>query len=102
MNVSAPMLNAALQKATEAGLFPRRCTPYEMAVNREIIRSILEAALEEALSESFPLATHRNDGAYSTDIRLSITGNRILLTERLWQTMRGLAASRTSFSTFKN
>jgi hypothetical protein len=51
MEITAPMLRVAIQKATEAGLFPRRCTPYDMAINQQIMLSILIAVLETASTE---------------------------------------------------
>lgn len=48
MKVTEAMLDAALRKATEAGLFPRHCSSYEMQVNREVMFGILSAAMREA------------------------------------------------------
>lgn len=48
MKISAAMLDAALAKAVEAGLIPRRCSAQEQAQNRQVMRSILEAALTAA------------------------------------------------------
>jgi hypothetical protein len=78
MDISERMLNAALQKATDAGLFPRRCNAYEQAANREIIRSILRAAMDEASSESRPAVANMNDPIYSqapADRQLFVQGS---------------------------
>jgi hypothetical protein len=48
MKVTEAMLDAALRKATEAGLLPRHCSSYEMQVNREVMFGILSAAMREA------------------------------------------------------
>ena len=48
MKVTEAMLDAAFRKATEAGLFPRHCSSYEMQVNREVMYGILTAAMCEA------------------------------------------------------
>lgn len=51
MNVTEVMLDAALRRATEAGLFPRHCSSYEMQVNREVMYGILSAAMREATED---------------------------------------------------
>lgn len=48
MKVTDAMLDAALRKATEAGLFPRHCSSDEMQVNREVMYGILSAAMLDA------------------------------------------------------
>jgi len=47
MTVTEAMLDAALRKATEAGLFPRHCSADELAANREVMRGILFAAMND-------------------------------------------------------
>ncbi len=44
MRITESILDAAIRRATEAGLFSRRSTSSEMQANREIMRSILDAA----------------------------------------------------------
>jgi hypothetical protein len=51
MEITEFMLDAALRKATEAGLFSRHGTPYDNALNREIMRSILQAVAAAAQAE---------------------------------------------------
>ncbi len=58
MNVTDDMLQAAIRKAIEAGLLPRRSCREEADVNRELIRLVVMAALrplspasEERLAE---------------------------------------------------
>ena len=48
---SEAVLDAAICKAVEAGVFPRRSTMFEAAINREIMREILEAAYTAACAE---------------------------------------------------
>lgn len=45
MNLTEDMLDAAMKKAIEAGLLPRQAYRQDMAMNRELIRAILQAAL---------------------------------------------------------
>ncbi|HJV87571.1 MAG TPA: hypothetical protein VJ698_19030 [Noviherbaspirillum sp.] len=55
MNVTDEMLQAAIKKAIEAGLLPRRPCREEAEVNRELIRLVVMAALRPsppALEES--------------------------------------------------
>jgi hypothetical protein len=52
MAVTDAMVDAAMRKAIEAGLFPWRGSPEDMAIGREIMRSILQAASEVAEQES--------------------------------------------------
>lgn len=49
--VSDAVLDAALRKAVEAGVFPRRSTALEAANNREVMNSILHAAFTAARDE---------------------------------------------------
>ena len=51
MEITEATLDAAIRTATEAGLFARRRTPVEMAVDREVMRAILSAAFEAAEQE---------------------------------------------------
>lgn len=59
--ISEEMLDAAIQKAVEAGIFPRRGTAYDAATNRELMRAILQAAFtaaaREAESDSNPVSS---------------------------------------------
>lgn len=48
MQITESILDTAIRKATEAGLFSRRGTLREMQANREIMRSILEAVADAA------------------------------------------------------
>lgn len=52
MQITPAMLEAAIRKATEAGLFPRRSSASELAANREIMYSILQAVLDAAHNET--------------------------------------------------
>lgn len=47
MIISEAMLDAAILKATEAGLLGRQATESEKAFNRAVIRAVIEAALRE-------------------------------------------------------
>lgn len=49
MAVSEKMVDAAVRKATDAGLLPRRCSAADHLLYRSLIREILEAALDEEL-----------------------------------------------------
>lgn len=51
VTVTEAMLDAALRKATEAGLFPRHCSTSEMQANREVMYGILTAAMSEAAED---------------------------------------------------
>lgn len=58
---SDAVLDAAICKAVEAGVFPRRSTVLEAAMNREIMSAILEAAYVAATEEdpdSEPVSVH--------------------------------------------
>jgi len=48
MEITECMLDAALRKAIEAGLFSRRSSAHETQANREVMRSILLAAADAA------------------------------------------------------
>lgn len=52
MEITESMLQAAVRKATEAGLLSRRCTADEAERNRAVMRAILKAALELAEAEA--------------------------------------------------
>lgn len=52
MEITEAMIQAAIRKATEAGLFPRHSTPFDTAINREIMLSILQAVAEAAAAEA--------------------------------------------------
>ncbi|HJV88602.1 MAG TPA: hypothetical protein VJ698_24265 [Noviherbaspirillum sp.] len=51
MEITDAMLDAAVRKAVEAGLFARHGTSHDLANNREIMRSVLEASMQVAISE---------------------------------------------------
>lgn len=42
--ISEAALDAAIHKAVEAGIFPRRGNEFDAVINREVMRAILEAA----------------------------------------------------------
>jgi len=46
MKVTTEMIDAAMKKATEAGLLPRHARGEDASINRELIRMVLSAALE--------------------------------------------------------
>lgn len=46
MKVTTEMIDAAMRKATEAGLLPRHARREDVSINRELIRMVLTAALE--------------------------------------------------------
>lgn len=46
MKVTTEMIDAAMKKATEAGLLPRHARREDVCINRELIRMVLTAALE--------------------------------------------------------
>jgi hypothetical protein len=52
MQITEFMLDAAIRKATEAGLFSRHGTFGEIAINREIMRLILQAVARAEEVES--------------------------------------------------
>lgn len=66
--ISEAVLDAAIQKAVEAGVFPRRCSEFDAAINREVMNAILDAAFHAAVLEEEPdgnsVSTHnaRADG----------------------------------------
>lgn len=49
---SEAILDAAVLKAVEAGVFPRRASEFEAAMNREVMRTILRAAFAAAAREA--------------------------------------------------
>lgn len=51
MQITDAMLEAALGKAVEAGLLSRRSVQVDALSNREVIRTILQAALAAASSD---------------------------------------------------
>lgn len=53
MEITQEMLDAAVKKAIEAGILPRRSCPEDIETNAEIMLQILEAAFEHL---PFPLA----------------------------------------------
>lgn len=48
MKVTNQMIDAAMKKATEAGLLPRHARHEEVLINQELIRVVLQSALEAA------------------------------------------------------
>jgi hypothetical protein len=69
MEITECMLDAALRKATEAGLFARRSSAHEVQANREVMRLILHAAAEAAgmpEEESTEMWPIRKQGAAHT------------------------------------
>ena len=46
MKITTEMIDAAMKKATEAGLLPRHARREDVSINRELIRMVLTAALE--------------------------------------------------------
>lgn len=46
MKVTNEMIEAAMKKATEAGLLPRHACKEEVSINRELIRIVVQAALD--------------------------------------------------------
>ena len=48
MEITNVMLEAAIKRATEAGLFPRHASAFDMTINLEIMRTVLNAALDAA------------------------------------------------------
>ncbi|KRB84660.1 hypothetical protein ASE07_04515 [Noviherbaspirillum sp. Root189] len=42
------MIDAAMKKATEAGLLPRHASQEDVLINQELIRIVLQSALEAA------------------------------------------------------
>lgn len=52
--ITEAVLDAAIQKAVEAGVFPRRRTESDMAINRDVMSAILGAAFDAAASEQEP------------------------------------------------
>lgn len=56
MKVTTEMIDAAMKKATEAGLLPRHARREEIAINRELIRMVLTAALEDQRNPKAGLA----------------------------------------------
>ncbi len=51
MNVSTEMLQAAMKKASEAGLLPRHMRDEEVLMNQDLVRAVVQAALDAALVE---------------------------------------------------
>lgn len=46
MNLTEEMLDAAVEKAVEAGLLPRNACREDFAANRDLIRFVLQAAID--------------------------------------------------------
>lgn len=69
MRITESIIDVAVRKATEAGLFSRHCTSSEMQANREIVRSILDAvAAADTTDAAMPeqrSAEPRRDAAHS-------------------------------------
>lgn len=56
MEITQEMVDAAVRKAIEAGILPRRSCPEDIETNVEIMLQILEAAFEHL---PFPLAAEQ-------------------------------------------
>jgi hypothetical protein len=56
MEINQEMLDAAVRKAIEAGILPRRSCPEDIETNAEIMLQVLEAAFEHL---PFPLAAEQ-------------------------------------------
>ena len=52
MDITDEMLQAAVRKATEAGIFRRNCNPVEWTINMQIMQTILQAALDARNGET--------------------------------------------------
>lgn len=48
MKVTTQMIDAAMKKATEAGLLPRHARQEDILINQELIRIVLQSAMEVA------------------------------------------------------
>jgi hypothetical protein len=48
MKVTTQMIDAAMKKATEAGLLPRHASQEDVLINQELIRIVLQSAMEVA------------------------------------------------------
>lgn len=48
MKLTEEMLDAAVEKAVEAGLLPRNACREDFAVNRELIRFVLQAGIDQS------------------------------------------------------
>ncbi|RJF98986.1 hypothetical protein [Noviherbaspirillum saxi] len=48
MNITMQMIDAAVKKATEAGLLPRHARQEDLHINQELMRIVLQSALEAA------------------------------------------------------
>lgn len=48
MKVTTQMIDAAMKKATEAGLLPRHARQEDVLINQELIRIVLQSAMEVA------------------------------------------------------
>jgi hypothetical protein len=52
MNVTDEMLQAAMRKAIEAGLLPRRACPQELEINQQLLLLVVQAALNALSAET--------------------------------------------------
>jgi hypothetical protein len=56
-SVPRDILDIAMRKATEAGLFPRHCSPVDYQMNRQVMETILLAALETSAGDCLERST---------------------------------------------
>jgi hypothetical protein len=56
MKISEAMLDAAIRKAAEVGLFPRHLTDVDRAISRDLMRVVIEAALQASDDETYSSA----------------------------------------------
>lgn len=68
MNVTEEMLQAAIKKAIEAGLLPRRACHEDAQINKELMRLVVQAALN-AQPADCGNAIHFNRQAHSLSAR---------------------------------
>lgn len=54
IGISEAALDAAIQKAVEAGVFRRHGTAYDAVTDREVMRAILQAAFTASAREEGP------------------------------------------------
>ncbi|WP_151634589.1 hypothetical protein [Noviherbaspirillum aerium] len=62
MKITTEMIDAAMRKATEAGLLPRHARREDVSINRELIRMVLLAALESNRKSGKPAVPDTKGG----------------------------------------
>lgn len=67
MKITTEMIDAAMKKATEAGLLPRHARHEEVSINRELMRMVLTAALESRHDHGKPVVPNASGGQEGTD-----------------------------------